>query len=161
MEETAQSAETVRPTKKQMELLEFLRKFIEEHGYGPSYREIMAGCNYTSVATVAVHVNNLIARGHVKKNGRSARSLEIVGMPALAKQKLQTNEVKPAEEKWLIEKIDYIFKQIEESTTVTASELGNLDTLVAALKVLGIEGASVSFSVRLVELKKRIAQDNV
>ena len=51
---------TIRPTKKQRELLTYIENFINEHGYSPSYREIMAGQNYTSVATVALHVNNLI-----------------------------------------------------------------------------------------------------
>jgi repressor LexA len=54
----------VRPTKKQREMLSFIQTFIAENGYSPSYREIMSGLNYTSVATVALHVNNLIKRGH-------------------------------------------------------------------------------------------------
>ena len=66
---------TVRPTKKQHDLLEFIEAFIAQHGYSPSYREIMNGLNYTSVATVALHVNSLIKRGHLAKRDRSARSL--------------------------------------------------------------------------------------
>lgn len=146
----------VRPTKKQQLLLEYLQTFIAEHGYGPSYREIMAGCNYTSVATVAVHVNNLIARGHLRKNGRSARSLEIVGGAKPTAPKLLTNEIKPAEEKWLTEKIDYIFKQAEESPDLQQLTLSNLKTLVDALKVLGLDSVSLSFNTRLSDLKKRI-----
>ena len=68
----------IRPTKKQQELLVFIEAFIGEHGYSPSYREIMNGCQYTSVATVALHVNNLIKRGHIRKRDHSARSLEVV-----------------------------------------------------------------------------------
>ena len=149
-------SEPIRPTKKQQELLEYLRIFIVEHGYGPSYREIMLGCNYTSVATVAVHVNNLISRGHLRKNGRSARSLEIVGDTQPSVAKLQTNEIKPAEEKWLTEKIDYIFKQAEQDSEITESVLSNLKTLVEALKVMGLESASLSFKLRLANIKKRI-----
>src|ERR1700742_2897401 len=68
----------VRPTKKQKELLDFIDAFITEHGYSPSYREIMNGLEYTSVATVALHVGNLIKRGHLRKRDHSARSLEVV-----------------------------------------------------------------------------------
>jgi SOS-response transcriptional repressor LexA len=156
MEDGITQQNTVRPTKKQQLLLEFLQTFIAEHGYGPSYREIMAGCNYTSVATVAVHVNNLIARGHLRKNGRSARSLEIVGDLKLAIPKLQTNEIKPAEEKWLTEKIDYMFKQAEEDTNITIESINNLKILVDALKVMGLESVSLSFNSRLNDLKKRV-----
>ena len=76
---TTNERKKTRPTKKQHETLNFIRHFISEHGYSPSYREIMKGCNYTSVATVALHVKNLIARGHVVKRDKSARSLEVVG----------------------------------------------------------------------------------
>jgi repressor LexA len=69
-----ETKQTVRPTKKQKELLTFIEDFIAEHGYSPSYREIMAGTGHTSVATVSLHVNNLIKRGHLAKRDRSARS---------------------------------------------------------------------------------------
>ena len=71
----------IRPTKKQHELLGFIEQFIGEHGYSPSYREIMNGLQYTSVATVALHVGNLIKRGHLRKRDHSARSLEVVKNP--------------------------------------------------------------------------------
>ncbi len=146
----------IRPTKKQRETLEFIQKFIAEHGYGPSYREIMTGCNYTSVATVALHVGNLVKRGQLRKNGRSARSLELVDPSDLPKDTLQTNTVKPTEEKWLVEKTDYMFQQVEGSTEITQAAVDNLYVLVGALKVLGVEGAASSFALRLSELKKRL-----
>ena len=67
-----------RATKKQQELLAFLRDFITEHDYGPSYREIMAGLGYKSVSTVAAHVDGLIAKGYVRRGNDGARSLEII-----------------------------------------------------------------------------------
>lgn len=155
MEEQATEIKQIRPTKKQRELLEYLQKFIAENGYGPSYREIMAGCNYTSVATVAAHVKNLIARGHLRKNGRSARSLEVVGVEKLLNSKLQTNVITPAEEKWLVEKIDYLFTQTEQNPSLTSLQFEDLQTVMQALKVLGLESASLSFAARLRELKKR------
>lgn len=146
---------TVRPTKKQRELLTFIDGFIKEHGYSPSYREIMTGCNYTSVATVALHVNSLITRGHLRKKENSARSLEVVETDDQP-SKIQTSEVKPGEEKWLVEKIDYKFRQCEDSKIVSEVDVDGLYVLVGALKVLGLEGAANSFIARLSELKKRI-----
>jgi repressor LexA len=64
------------PTKKQRELLEFVRGFITENGYGPSYREIMKGLGYKSVSTVAAHVNGLLSRGLLIKSS-GARALEL------------------------------------------------------------------------------------
>ena len=132
----------VRPTKKQYETLSYIETFVAEHGYGPSYREIMKGCGYNSVATVALHVNNLIARGHLRKNGRSARSLEVIDAQKSGQTKLQTNIIKPSEEKWLVEKIEYQFAQAEALPGVTGADVDKLYVLVAALKVLELEGAA-------------------
>lgn len=143
----------VRPTKKQLELLKFIEEFIGQHGYSPSYREIMTGLNYTSVATVALHVNSLISRGQLVKRGRSARSLELAEP---GEHKLATNEVKPAEEKWLIEKIDYFFVQAEQNPSASTEECSQLSILIEALKILNLDGAAHSFSTRLAELKARL-----
>lgn len=145
--------DTMRPSKKQRELLTFIENFIGEHGYSPSYREIMAGCHYTSVATVALHVNNLIKRGHLRKRENNARSLEIVNQET-NKTTLTTNQVKPAEEKWLVEKIDHFFHEAEQSGQNDPMVLGNLQTLINALKVLGLEGAAQSYVARLSKLRE-------
>lgn len=68
-----------RPTKKQRELLQFIDNFIKGNGYGPSYREVMRALEYKSVSTVATHIDGLIARGYLRKETHSARSLEVVG----------------------------------------------------------------------------------
>lgn len=141
------ASESIRPTKKQRELLEFIANFITEHGYSPSYREIMRGCNYTSVATVALHVNSLIARGHLKKRDNSARSLEVVDYKP--NSSVDVNEVKESDAKWLIMLVDSRFKVIEESSTVYARDLDSLYVLVGALRVMGLDGAVQSFLPRL------------
>jgi len=144
----------VRPTKKQRELLEFISSFIAEHGYSPCYREIMAGCNYTSVATVALHVNNLIKRGHLQKRDRSARSLEVVAAP---EKPFYSNQIKVAEEKWLITLIESRFIHVEGFTRPEQTDIDNLYVLVGSLRVLGLDGAAQSFIPRLSVLKKRLA----
>ena len=144
----------MRPTKKQKELLTFIETFIAEHGYSPSYREIMTGLNYNSVATVALHVDNLIKRGHLRKRDHSARSLEVVTAPKTAK--VTSNQVAPSEEKWLVEKIEHAFAQIENfGGELAEASLDHLYVLIGALKVLGLEGAAQSFMPRLTALKQR------
>jgi SOS-response transcriptional repressor LexA len=150
-----EETETIRPTKKQKELLGFIADFITEHGYSPSYREIMNGLNYTSVATVALHVNNLITRGHLRKRDHSARSLEIVEAAEVPKP-LKSNEVKPGEEKWLVEKVEYFFDNAEKAGQPEASKIDELYVLIGTLKILGLEGAAQSFIPRLSELKKKL-----
>ena len=146
--------QSTRPTKKQKELLDFIAAFIAEHGYSPSYREIMTGLNYSSVATVALHVNNLIKRGHLRKRDRSARSLEIVDAPE--KKTITSNQISAGEEKWLVEKVEHAFVQIETAGgKIAESGLDHLYVLIGALKVLSLDGAAQSFMPRLTTLKQR------
>jgi SOS-response transcriptional repressor LexA len=71
-----------RATKKQLELLEYIKDFLKDHDYAPSYREIMAALQYKSVSTVAVHVDGLIATGYLTKSDKSARSIRIADTTA-------------------------------------------------------------------------------
>jgi hypothetical protein len=149
---------SVRPTKKQKELLTFIEDFIARHGYSPSYREIMAGTGHTSVATVSLHVNNLIKRGHLAKRDRSARSLEVVSPSNKTTEvSVEPKQLKAAEEKWLVAKVETFFKEAESVASLSEAELDKLHILVGALKVLGSAGAAQSYGARLGGLKKRQA----
>ena len=65
-------------TKKQLAVLDFIQDFTDENGTSPSYREIMEGLGLTSVSAVAEHVDNLVAKGALRKTPGEARSLEIL-----------------------------------------------------------------------------------
>ena len=69
---------TIKLTKKQLLVYDFLKEFMSTHDYSPSYREIMAALNLGSVSTVAEHIDNLVAQGVVKKVPGAARSLDII-----------------------------------------------------------------------------------
>lgn len=147
----------MRPTKKQRELLSFIETFIAQNGYSPSYREIMTGLSYTSVATVSLHVNNLIKRGQLRKRDHSARSLELSTEHEATK--ITSNQVTAREEKWLVEKVEHAFTQAESlGSEALETSLDNLRILVGALKVLGLEGAAQSFTPRLNALKNQHPQ---
>lgn len=147
---------TIRPTKKQRELLTYIEAFIKEHGYSPSYREIMNGLNYNSVATVALHVNNLIKRGHLRKRNHSARSLEVVGSDAQRVGAL--NAISEKEEKWLIERVDQMLKALEASAAPEDKSIDDIYVLIGALHVLGLDDAVRAFVPRLTEVKKKANQ---
>lgn len=65
-------------TKKQKEILDFVRDFIDDNGYSPSYREIGEHFGLSSVATVAEHVNTLRSKGYLENTDPGcARSLQV------------------------------------------------------------------------------------
>ena len=144
-----------RPTKKQKLLLDYITDFINQHGYSPSYREIKTGLNYNSVATVALHINSLVARGHLIKRDHSARSLEPVNQ---SNQKIKTNPISADEEKWLVEKVEYFFKLTEQQRLPEKSQTDQLYVLIGALKVLGLDGAVNSFLPRLSVLSAKLRE---
>ena len=151
------SSEPIRPTKKQRELLNFIEAFINEHGYSPSYREIMSGLNYTSVATVALHVNSLIKRGHLLKRDGKARSLEVKSASSSNKNETENgdqedNNTHDTSEGWLITRVDELF-ELAESSPIKDVALENLSVVIAALKVLGLPEAAETFKTRFSDLK--------
>lgn len=70
--------ETKRLTKRQEEILTFIKKYSAEHGYPPAIREICAGVGLNSPATVFVHIKNLEKEGYIKSTNNKFRTIEIL-----------------------------------------------------------------------------------
>jgi len=64
-------------TRRQKEVMEFLSKFIDQHGYSPSYEEMASGLGLASLATVHKHVQALEAKQYLRRSYNHSRSLEI------------------------------------------------------------------------------------
>ncbi len=65
-------------TKKQEEVLTVIKKYIAEHGYSPSVREICELMNLSSTATVFVHMRHLMNKGYLKQTDNKFRTLEVL-----------------------------------------------------------------------------------
>lgn len=131
-----------RSSKKQQQLLEFIDDFIKQHGYGPSYREIMSGLGYKSVSTVAVHVNGLLTKGYIRKKDNSARSIEVVTLRHGAAAEPATR--KTSEHMvWLEEEISTRIAQPDETSE-------SIETLITAAGLLG--------STNISTLRNQLAQ---
>ncbi len=155
---------TERSTKRQRELLLWVDAFIKEHGYGPSYREVMSGLGYKSVSTVAVHINGLIERGYLQKRDNSARSLEVIsatygtgtgptkaGDPGVLSG--GTGAARTAREKWLVDAVNARFTLYgQKKDQITLDELY---VLIGALKVLGFDGAYEAMRSKLAAIVGR------
>lgn len=142
-----------RPSKKQRELLDFIDGFIKTHGYGPSYREIMRALNYKSVSTVAIHIDNLIAGGNLRKRDRSARSLEVLSRQSAALPAAGDGVITEAKSKWLVDLINRRLAAAEQQPD--QKSIDNLYVLVGSLHILGLEEAHIATKSRLLELEKR------
>jgi repressor LexA len=65
-------------TKRQKEILDFVKRFLEENGYSPSFEEIARNFNYSSLATVHEHLENLRQKGFIRKSYNESRSIELI-----------------------------------------------------------------------------------
>lgn len=116
-----------RATKKQQELFTFVKNFLVEHDYSPSYREIMTALGYKSVSTVAVHLDALISKGYLRRSDNAARSLEVAeGVTS----KAPSAETKKTSDD-IVKKLDEL---IETHTSGESSQ--SVDTLIRALELI-------------------------
>ena len=65
-------------TKKQKEVLEFIKQFHADNKYPPSIRQICSAINLSSPATVHVHINHLVDKGFIKRSKEGNRALELL-----------------------------------------------------------------------------------
>ena len=65
-------------TKRQEDVLTFVKKYIAAHGYPPAIREICAGVGLSSPATVFVHIKNLENMGILRQTNNKFRTIELL-----------------------------------------------------------------------------------
>jgi repressor LexA len=68
-------------TRRQREIYDYVRDFVEERGYSPSLEEIGERFGLSSVATVHKHVQHLVDKGLLRKAWNRSRSVEPVVQP--------------------------------------------------------------------------------
>lgn len=105
----------------------------------------MRALDYKSVSTVAIHVDNLITKGHLRKRDKSARSLEV--LTPVATVSTGPVEVTKAQEKWVVDLVENRFKEYDKEPSDKKRD--DLFVLVGALHVLGLEAAATAFKSRL------------
>ena len=65
-------------TRKQEEVLTFVKKYTVKHGYPPAIREICAGLGLSSPATVHAHLKKLEQNGCIRKESSKFRTIELL-----------------------------------------------------------------------------------
>ncbi len=65
-------------TKRQQEILEFIRRVVRERGYPPSVREIGEAIGLSSSSTVHGHLDRLEEKGLIRRDPTKPRAIEVV-----------------------------------------------------------------------------------
>ena len=94
-------------SEKKMQILDVIRREIDDKGYPPSVREICLAVGLKSTSTVHAHLNRLEEEGYIRRDATKPRALELTdtatvrgrsvplvgrvtaGMPILAQQNIE------------------------------------------------------------------------
>ncbi len=65
-------------TKRQEEILNYIKEYIVSHGFPPTVREIGKALGVSSPATIHAHLENLQNKGVIKKDSSKNRAIELL-----------------------------------------------------------------------------------
>lgn len=65
-------------TRRQNDVLCYIKKYIISHGYPPTVREIGKALDISSPATIHAHLTNLANKGFIRKDGCKNRAIELL-----------------------------------------------------------------------------------
>lgn len=71
-------------TKKQKQVLDYIKEYMRGNGVAPTYEEIATYFGYRSKGTVHKHITNLEEKGYIKKDWNRTRGLEVVKQNGLS-----------------------------------------------------------------------------
>ena len=64
-------------TKRQKEVLDLIKKFVDKKGYPPTLEEIRDGLKLSAVSTVHQHIGTLVEKGYLQKSENYSRAIEL------------------------------------------------------------------------------------
>ncbi len=64
-------------TKRQKEILSYIKEYIEDHDYAPSFEEIAEHFGLSAVSTIHEHVSALVSKGYLERYDRKERGLSL------------------------------------------------------------------------------------
>lgn len=80
-------------TKRQNEILDYIKKYTVSHGFPPTIREIGKALDLSSPATIHAHLANLEQKGFIRKQDSKNRAIELLVDNEYAKKDDLTVEV--------------------------------------------------------------------
>ena len=84
-------------TRKQQEILEYMKQEILKKGYPPSVREICTAVDLRSTSSVHAHLEKLEKNGYIRRDPAKPRCIEIVDDTFQVTRREMAIELKPGE----------------------------------------------------------------
>src|SRR5690349_21627921 len=64
--------------RRQKQILDFIKQYIDKYGYSPTLGEIAEAIGVSSLATIHEHLQTLVSKGVIKKFDGAVRGIEVV-----------------------------------------------------------------------------------
>ena len=65
-------------SRKRLNILNYIRDFMTQHGYAPTVRDIVRGCQISTSSVVQYHLNVLEKEGFIKRDPQIFRSIRLM-----------------------------------------------------------------------------------
>jgi repressor LexA len=139
-------------TRRQREVLDVIRRFIDKQGYSPSLEEIGAELGLSSVATVHKHVTLLVEKGYVRRTWNQNRSIELTEPDSSGTFKLplsgtiaagQPLDAVPTDESICVRDGDFVVIEDRQAESQGETVVALIDGSDATLKRLYRDGRQV------------------
>jgi repressor LexA len=76
---------------RQQEMLEFIRKYVQEHGYPPNMREIGQAAHTSSTSVVSYNLNILQSKGYIERGRDISRGVKLLDKAAFPSEAQSEN----------------------------------------------------------------------
>ncbi|MGN0262005.1 MAG: transcriptional repressor LexA [Eggerthellaceae bacterium] len=80
-------------TKRQRAVYDCIESFIQEHGYGPTVREVCESLGLSSPSTVHVHLKALEDKGYINRDPLKSRSITLANSSFVPEPDLSSNTI--------------------------------------------------------------------
>ncbi len=81
---------------RQRRVLDFIRRYIDEHGYPPTIREICEACEISSTSVANYNLRRLAEAGYIRRSDRLSRAIELTGAAGPGRGGLVPFRLRPA-----------------------------------------------------------------
>jgi len=105
---------------KQSKILDFLRRFQDDHDYPPTIREIQSGCDISSTSVVEYNLRILERDGHIRRDREISRGIglglrRLVRVPVIGYIAAGVPIPVPTADTWTAQQLDFL--EVTEETT--------------------------------------------
>lgn len=142
-------------TRRQYEVLEYLKSYIDDNGYAPCVRDICHAMNLKSTSTAHAHLTKLERKGYITRDPAKPRTIMICGENRHKERMVAVPVLGRVSAGLPITAVE----NIEEYISLPYSLLGSEDVFMLNVSGDSMRGAGICDKDRIIAQKQEYAQN--